>query len=132
MDMSKVKQMKLNGKSNFDFGLNLQAIRKKKGITQNQLAEKMGVTLRTITYYEGEATNPSLKFIEEAAGALEVSKTVLMNKDGKISPVQEAIPVIRPLKLRITKIPQLPKKDQESIVALLDGLFAKNRISINK
>lgn len=87
----------------------------------------MGVPFRVITYYENEAKNPSLNFIEKAAAALEVPKALLLGIEAKAE-FQEVPDVIKALKVRIPKLSALPRKDQESLVSLLDGLFMKNHI----
>lgn len=122
-----MKQLKMDDLS-FDFGRRLKALRQKKGLTQAQLAEKMGLTLRAITYYEGESTNPSLQFIENAAKTLGVSQAALLGTDEKKSAPSSAIEdkgLIKALKQRLTKLNVLSRKDQESLVAVIDGLLAK-------
>jgi hypothetical protein len=42
--------------------------------------------------------------------------------------VQEVPNVIKPLKERLGKLPALPKKDQEALIAVLDGLYLKKKI----
>ncbi len=128
MDMTRVKKKNLAGGHGFDFGARLREVRKKKGLTQEQLAERMDVTHRAITYYEGEATNPSIQFMEQAAKALNVSKGLLLGLDAKAE-VQEVPSVIKPLKERLGKLSSLTKKDQEALVAVLDGFLLKNKIS---
>ena len=128
MDVSKRKQKHLTHGHGFDFGARLRGIRKKKGLTQIQLAEKMGVTHRAITYYEGEATNPSIQFLEQAAKALGVPQALLLGLDTKAE-VQEVPNVIKPLRIRLGKLQALPKKDQEALVAVLDGFLLKNKIA---
>jgi transcriptional regulator with XRE-family HTH domain len=125
--MTKVKQKKMDGLS-FDFGRRLKEARLKKGITQAELAQRMGLTLRAITYYEGESTNPSLQFIEKAAKALGITQGALLGTEWKEQPLAAANQdkgVIKTLKLRLPKLGLLPRKDQESLVAVIDGLLAK-------
>ena len=122
-----MKQQKMDDLS-FDFGRRLKAVRQKKGLTQAQLAQKMGLTLRAITYYEGESTNPSLQFIENAAKTLGVSQAALLGSDTKETgsfPTNEEKGLIKALKQRLTKLNSLSKKDQESLVSVIDGLLAK-------
>lgn len=125
--MERRKKSRQNEPQGNLFGAKLQEIRKKKGLTQAKLAERMGVPFRVITYYENEAKNPSLNFIEKAAEALEVPKALLLGIEAKAE-FQEVPDVIKALKVRIPKLSALPRKDQESLVSLLDGLFMKNHI----
>lgn len=108
----------------------LKELRQKKGLTQAQLAQRTDLTLRAITYYEGESTNPSLQFIEKAAKALGVSEAALLGRDQKEMTPATALEdkgIIKALKQRLPKLISLPKKDQESLVAVIDGLLAKGR-----
>jgi hypothetical protein len=90
--------------------------------------ESYSLTLRAITYYEGESTNPSLQFIEKAAKTLGVSQTALLGIDKKDNMPASTIEdkgLLKALKQRIPKLSALPRKDQESLVVIIDGLLAK-------
>lgn len=53
-----------------------------------------------------------------------------MDSNKGTAPIPALPPIIKSLKARLPKIPGLLKKDHESIVIMLDGLFAKNKIPI--
>lgn len=53
-----------------DFGNQVKQTRKEKGITQKQLAEKVGVTQQTISAVEKGILDPSLKLLLVLAGIL--------------------------------------------------------------
>lgn len=55
------------------FKLKIKEARKKKGLTQSELAEKMNVAQRTISKFETQQVNPSLKRLIEIASILEIS-----------------------------------------------------------
>ena len=56
------------------FGEKLKQIREKKKMTQSQLALKLGVTQRTISYYENNTSKPTnIQLITNIANALDVS-----------------------------------------------------------
>lgn len=56
-----------------DFGKKLQRIRKKIGISQEELAERVGVHRNHIGRIERGETNPSLPLIQKIAKVLKVS-----------------------------------------------------------
>ncbi len=60
------------------FGTNLQKIRREKEVTQEKLAELIGVHRTYITLVEKGERNPSLKTIYRIAKALKVSSTELL------------------------------------------------------
>jgi transcriptional regulator with XRE-family HTH domain len=60
------------------FGQRLAAVRRSKGMTQKELADRLGVKRVLIDYYERRSPNPALDFIERAAEALGVSVAELL------------------------------------------------------
>lgn len=61
-------------------GFNIRERRKELGLTQKELAKKVGVSFRTIQNYENGITPPSLYIIEKIALALEVSVETLISQ----------------------------------------------------
>lgn len=55
------------------FASNLKFLREKKGLSQNKLAEKVGVNQTTIARWETEEIKPSIDNVEQIASALNVS-----------------------------------------------------------
>lgn len=62
-------------------GFEIQKARKKLGITQKELAEKVGVSAPAIMRYEKGQREPNKEIIEKIATALNISPTSLMNWD---------------------------------------------------
>ena len=56
----------------------LRAIRKRKGLTQTQLAEKVGISYQLICFYETGKHTPSMVVFEWLCGALGVTATELL------------------------------------------------------
>lgn len=59
-------------KKDEQLGKNIQKLRKQAGLTQEQLAEKAGVSLPYIGYIETGQKKPSLKVINKIAESLKV------------------------------------------------------------
>jgi transcriptional regulator with XRE-family HTH domain len=105
------------------FGQRLAAVRKKYGLSQKQLAERLKTTREVIDYYERRAVNPSLAFIERAAESLEVSVAELVGCEprlarGRPGPSSQ-------LARRIEQIRELPRKEQEFVIRFLDTVLEK-------
>lgn len=105
------------------FGQRLAAVRKKHGLSQKQLAERLKTTREVIDYYERRAVNPSLAFIERAAESLEVSVAELVGSEpspprGKPGPLPQ-------LARRMEQIRELPRKEQEFVMRFLDTVLEK-------
>lgn len=105
------------------FGQRLAAVRKKHGLSQKQLAERLKTTREVIDYYERRAMNPSLAFIERAAESLEVSVAELVGSEPK--PARGRPGPLPQLIRRIEQIRELPRKEQEFVIRFLDTVLEK-------
>lgn len=72
------------------FGDNLKKIRKEKGLTQQQLGDKLGCSKELISQYERGKLHPKTKTVANIAKALGVSYT-LLNFGTEFSGIDEAI-----------------------------------------
>ena len=122
------KGFRFNDPRSYEFGQKLFELRKKRGLTQTELAKKMGTTLRGVSYYEREAKNPTIDIIEKAAKALGVPKKYFLVDDMKLN-IEETPPVIKSLKQRIPKLYTLTRKEQENLVGVIDGFLAKRKLA---
>lgn len=61
------------------YGQNIKAARKKRGLTQDQLAKKCDLATITIQQYELEKREPRTEYLERIAGALNISLSDLTN-----------------------------------------------------
>lgn len=64
-----------------DIGENIFKLRKKKSLSQEQLAEKMGVTRQTISNWELEESTPDIKQAKELSKIFNVSLDQLVNNE---------------------------------------------------
>lgn len=106
------------------FGQRLAALRKQRGWTQADLAQRLKTTVKMVTYYEREATNPTSKTVETIARVFGISSAELMghpplktgaHKPGPPSHLQQ-------LTQRLTK---LPRHKQKVVIEMLEGLLPK-------
>lgn len=67
------------------FGEKIREIRKKKGLSQRQLGEKMGVKQQTVAQYEKAIEQPKLLTVRKLAEALDVPLSDLINNWEKIT-----------------------------------------------
>ena len=64
-----------------DFGLRLKELRTKKGITQYQLAEMVGIDPKHMSHIETGRSFPKADLIEKFANALEIDYTKLFKTE---------------------------------------------------
>ncbi len=105
------------------FGKRLASLRQSNGLSQETLARLLNTTRANIAYYERNATNPSLDFIQRCADVLHVPLGDLISetpspKTGKPGPKSK-------LERQFESISQLPRSEQQFVSKLLDQLLSK-------
>jgi len=107
------------------FGKRLREIRKRRGLTQRELAEKLGTQQSMIAQYEGGYIRVNAAgLIARLARALEASPNELL---GFEEIKAERVVRSRGLLRRIKKVDQLPAADQKALVRFLDALLTRQQ-----
>jgi transcriptional regulator with XRE-family HTH domain len=106
------------------FGQRLAAIRKSKGWSQRELADKLGVRRELVDYYERRAPNPALDFIQRAAEALGVSAAELIGEEG-VRKKRGGGPEGRMRRL-FEQASKLPRSQQEKIAAVIEAFVNRH------
>jgi transcriptional regulator with XRE-family HTH domain len=119
--------MKSNKPNNI-FGENLRRIRKKKGLTQIELAELSGISRRVIGHYETQAVRPSIEKTKLIAKALGVSDNELLGITKEISQNKSYEDVSFKIMKKVRIVEKLPVRDQKAIFRLINSLAEKNKI----
>lgn len=104
------------------FSGRLVELRKSRHLTQEQLAEQLGLSRATIAYYEANATNPRLETIHKIAGFFEVEPESLITD--KLSEHSRPGPVPR-LEQQVARLRRLSPAKQRLASELLET-FLKN------
>ena len=107
------------------FGERLARLRAERGITQAQLAEKIGSSQRAISAYETVAKYPPTAVVVEIAKALKVSADELLG----LRPPPKAArlpedPEVRRLWKKFQQVLSLPEKDRRAVIRLVNSLVA--------
>jgi len=66
-------------------GSRIQDARKTAGYTQQSLADELGVSVRTVTFWEAGERTPSLELLVKLADILHVSTDYLLGRDAVIA-----------------------------------------------
>jgi transcriptional regulator with XRE-family HTH domain len=105
------------------FGERLARLRKAKGLTQRQLAAKLGASQRVITYYENESAYPPAHLLPKLAAVFGVGVEELLDA---AEPVVEVSPLPdRRLRKRMQLLGKLRPQDQRMVFRMIDTLAAK-------
>lgn len=102
------------------FGERLRDLRQAKGMTQQELAGRVGVSRRAIAYYESEGNTPIVSNLPKVAGALGVSLEELLGIK-KIRPDKQD-PGTKKLWKKFQQVRALPERDQRAIIRMINSL----------
>jgi len=101
------------------FSRRLTQIRKgKKKLTQQQMADTIGIHVSQIKRYESGDTQPSLEVIRKIALALNISADVLLFDEDERG-------VSNDFKMQFEALSQLPAEEQRVVMEVLESLIIK-------
>lgn len=101
------------------FSKRLAAVRKDKGLTQQQMAEVIGIHLSQVKRYESGETQPSLEVLRKIALALNVSTDQLLFDDTDRGPSED-------FKMQFEALSQFTKDEKKVAKQVLDSLILQH------
>jgi len=108
------------------FGERLREIRKRRGMTQSELAAKLGLQQSMIAQYERSYIRlNAARLIVRLATALDTTPNELL---GTESLQTESIIRNRALLRRLRHVDRLPQADQKALVRFLDALLTRHQV----
>ena len=110
--------------SHSKLGQNIRLLRKQSGLTQIDLAEKLGCTQGIITAYENDLKQPSVDRIELLAQVFQISLDTLM---GREEVKTTSAPKSPRLWKKFEQLQQLPDTDKRMVFKMIDGLVAQRQ-----
>ncbi len=96
----------------------LIALRKERGLTQQQMADSIGIHVNSLKKYESGQAQPSLDVLKKIALALNVSTDFLLFEEHERGPSDE-------LALQFEAVSQLPDEEQRVVMEVLESLIIK-------
>ena len=102
------------------FSTRFMSLRKEHGLTQPQMADKVGIHLTQVRRYESGEAQPSLDILKRIALTFNVSADWLIFEDGEREPQDE-------LKLKFEAIKQMDEEELKSVTSILDALILKHQ-----
>jgi transcriptional regulator with XRE-family HTH domain len=99
----------------------LARLRKERGWTQVELAERVGITQRLVSDYERGRLRLNADIVVRLANALEVATDELLQPKGSRSPLRRK-PSLR-VQRRMEKIEKLPPHQQNYLLKTIDGFL---------
>ncbi|ODS24382.1 transcriptional regulator [Candidatus Endobugula sertula] len=107
------------------FSKRLAAVRKERGLTQQQMSEVIGIHLSQVKRYESGDTQPSLEVLRKIALALNISADMLLFDEDERGPSDD-------LRMQFEALNQFSPNEKMVAKELLDSLILKhtaNRLS---
>ena len=111
----------------FTLGQRIANFRKDIGLTQVQLADKMGIVQTLVSDYERDKLRPHPEMLVRFAIALEISLDELMGlkESNQVVTTKSGKNLLKKLHQAVI----LPASDQKVLLSILEGLLAKNQLS---
>ncbi len=103
------------------FPKQLAAIRKTRGLTQQHMADKIGIHVSQYKRYEAGASQPTLEVFRKITLALNVSADELLFESNERGPKEN-----ESLRLQFEAVSQLDPKERAVIMELIDGMLLKH------
>lgn len=108
------------------FAEKLSKLRKDRGLTQEELAKKVGVGIAQMRRYEKGASSPTLEVIKNMA------KTLAVSSDELIFDEKEGVASARILDAKLLEqfetISNLNPRDRDALVTIIESVIIKNKI----
>ena len=104
-----------------EFPQRLAALRKEKGLTQQALADAVGVHVTQLRRYEAGTSQPTLVVLRKLAVALSVSADVLLFEPDERGPHDD-------LRLQFEALEAMSEQDRQVIASLIDAFVKKHQI----
>lgn len=102
-----------------DFGKRVAALRKERGLTQQALADRVGVHVSQVHRYESGVALPAFDILKALAVALKVSADLLVFDKDERGPDDD-------LRLQFEAVAKFSKDEKKVVKALLEGLILKH------
>ncbi len=117
----------MKGKESYlskDFPEKLKKLRKNRGWSQGQLAQKIGADLQRISKYERGVMWPTMELMVRIAKAFEVTVDYLIRDEGNaaISKIKN-----QTLLHQIEEINNLPDEEQQTVISFLDAFIKRKK-----
>lgn len=93
-------------------------LRHERNLTQQEMADAIGVHVNQIRRYEAGATQPSLDVLKKLATSMNVTIDSLVFGEGERDPTDD-------LRLQFEAVSRMPEEEKRIVKALLEGMIVK-------
>lgn len=108
-----------------ELGARIARARKEHGMTQQQLADELGIAQQTLAHYEVGRIGVAAPMLPRLAGLLDLSLDELLMGEPSIRLPGKRGPASR-LEQQIARVSELPKAQQKFVMQMLDTVLAQH------
>ena len=108
------------------FASRLKELRKKKGLSQNELSNLIDVHFTQVSRYERGETKPNAEAMTKMAKALDTTVDFLMN--GSTDDVVQDAGLDKELIARFQQVRDMPSEEKKTVLSLIDAYIAKIKL----
>ena len=119
--MARAPRSEADKKADVLLGKRITQFRKERGLTQVELAERLGVGQPVLSNYEHGRLRPNHVILATLAKALQVSSDELLG----LRTTTGSPPLNRRFLRRLQAIETLPRRDQEALLRTIDAFLTK-------
>ena len=123
--LASVKHVRPRRPSTETLGERLRRFRQARGLTQAELARRVGISRRMMAYYEIQGGSPSSELLRKLADVLDVAMDVLAGRQETRKPLSP--PESPRLLKRLKRLEELPPHDQKAVLHMIDMMAAGRR-----
>ena len=109
-----------------EFGERLKNLRRQKNLSQQEIADKIGMHFTNISRYERGLASPSSETLKKLAELLSVSSGYLI--EGTLEDGVQAHFEDRELLLQFQQVQELPEEDKATVKKLLDAFLFQKKV----
>ena len=103
-------------------GARIAALSKERGLSQQALADELGIAQRTLAHYEVGRARPPVSLLPQSSRIFAVSVDALLGGESKRAAKRGPAPK---LQQHLERISQLPKTKQRFVMQMLDAVLAQ-------
>lgn len=96
----------------------LVTLRKQKGLTQQALADAIGLHITQVKRYEAGSSQPSLEALKKIAQTLRVTTDSLIFEPEELEPDED-------LRMQFKAVSNMPTEERQIVKQLLEGMIIK-------
>ena len=123
-----MNQINLSWMLTMGFSNRLSSLRKSKKLTQQKMADTIGIHVSQIKRYESGETQPSLEVLRKIAVALNISADVLLFDENERDLPDD-------LKLKFEAVSKMSEANRNTIQSVIDGMILKqtsDQLGVNR